>query len=513
MQPDQNAEIDDPLAYILGGEYEPMAEGDHALWMTDLITLTSVGIDIGTATSQVLFSRLELRRLGAELSSRYVVVDRETLYLSPVHLTPYTPGRERIDDQALGLMVDAAYQEAGLTAEEVDTGAVILTGEAIRRDNAHAIADLFAAQRGDFVCATAGHHFEALLAAHGSGTIALTEGKPGRLLNIDIGGGTTKLSLVEHGKVIETSALHVGGRLIAVDEPGRIKVLEPGGERLARDAGFNWKLGDQPTPAELDQVADWMAEAILKAVRDDSPPPEVAELFVTPLPSYAREYDGIVFSGGVGEYVYGKEKQSYGDMGEPLGRAIRTRTENGAFPWPTLPASECIRATVMGASQYSVQVSGSTIYTSDETQVLPQRNVQVLRPHADLSGEINPETVARAVQAHYRQFDIQEGESKVALVFEWRGDASFERVNAFVDGLLQAIPKTAADGTLPVVLVFDQDIGGIVGSLLKLERKVKNQVLSIDGVTLTDFDFIDIGNVLQPSGTVPVTIKSLVFQL
>lgn len=510
---DENAEIDDPLAYILDNGYEPMDEGDHALWMTDLLTLTSVGIDIGTATSQVLFSKLELRRLGSELSSRYVVVDRETLYLSPVHLTPYTEGREHIDDIALGKMVDDAYKEAGLTADQVDTGAVILTGEAIRRDNARAIADLFASQRGDFVCATAGHHFEALLAAHGSGTIALTEGKPLRLLNIDIGGGTTKLSLVEHGKILETSALHVGGRLIATDEQGRIKVLEPGGERLARHAGFEWKLGDQTTPSQLDQVAAWMAEAVLKAVRDDPMPPEIAELFVTPLPSYPRHYDGIVFSGGVGEYVYGKEKQSYGDMGQPLGKALRERTENGAFPWPTLPASECIRATVMGASQYSVQVSGNTIYTSDEEAVLPQRNVQVLRPHLDLDGEINPETVARAIEAHYRQFDVQEGESKVALVFEWKDVASFPRVNAFVDGLLQALPKTLADGTLPIVLVFDQDIGGIVGSLLKLERKVKNEVLSIDGVTLTDFDFIDIGNVLQPSGTVPVTIKSLIFQL
>jgi ethanolamine utilization protein EutA len=513
LHPDQNAEIDDPLAYILQGEYEPMAEGDHALWMTDLITLTSVGIDIGTATSQILFSRLELRRLGAELSSRYVVVNRETLYLSPVHLTPYTPGREHIDDQALGKMVDQAYTEAGLTAEQVDTGAVILTGEAIRRDNARAIADLFAAQRGDFVCATAGHHFEALLAAHGSGTIALTEGKPGRLLNIDIGGGTTKLSLVEHGKVLETSALHVGGRLIAVDEVGRLKVLEPGGEKLARAAGFDWKVGEQTQPDELANVASYMADAILRAVRDDPPPPEVAELFVTPLPSYPRNYDGVVFSGGVGEYVYRAETQSYGDMGQPLGAAIRSRFETGAFPWPLLGASECIRATVMGASQYSVQVSGNTIYSSDEDAVLPQRNVQVLRPHVDLSAEIDPETIARAIVGHYRQFDIQEGESKVALVFEWSGDASFERVNAFADGLFQGIPKTLTDGDLPIVLVFDQDIGGIVGSLIKLERKVKNEVLSIDGVTLTDFDFIDIGSVLQPSGTVPVTIKSLVFQM
>src|SRR5207247_4456366 len=127
------------------------------------------------------------------------------------HLTPYAGNRERIDDQALGRLVDESYAQAGLTPENVDTGAIILTGEAIRRDNARAIADLFASQRGDFVCASAGHHFEALLAAHGSGTIALTEEEPRRLLNIDIGGGTTKLAVVEHGTVQQTAALHVGG--------------------------------------------------------------------------------------------------------------------------------------------------------------------------------------------------------------------------------------------------------------------------------------------------------------
>jgi len=155
-------------------DHDEREEEEHPLSKLDIITLTSVGIDVGTATSQIIFSRLVLRRLGRELSSRFVVAERKTLYLSPVHFTPYAAGRGRIDDQALGLLVDAAYQEAGLTSQDVDTGAIILTGEAIRRDNARAIADLFATQRGNFVCASAGHNFEALLAAHGSGAVALS---------------------------------------------------------------------------------------------------------------------------------------------------------------------------------------------------------------------------------------------------------------------------------------------------------------------------------------------------
>jgi ethanolamine utilization protein EutA len=166
----------------------------------------------------------------------------------------------------------------------------------------------------------------------------------------------------------------------------------------------------------------------------------------------------------------------------------------------------------MGASQYSVQVSGNTIFTTDTEQLLPLRNLQVLRPHADLSGEIEADALAAAIHGHFTRFDLEEGESNVALVFEWQGDASFERINHFLDGLIAGIPKTIEHGR-PIVLVFDGDLAGAVGASLKEERHVTNDVLSIDGIVLRDFDFIDIGRVLEPSGTVPVTIKSLIFQM
>ncbi|HJX09432.1 MAG TPA: ethanolamine ammonia-lyase reactivating factor EutA, partial [Candidatus Binatia bacterium] len=237
-------------------------EEDHPLWKLDTITLTSVGIDIGTATSQIIFSRLVLRRLGRELSSRFVVTERKTLYLSPVHFTPYVAGRERIDDQALARLVDGAYREAGLSPAQVDTGAIILTGEAIRRDNARAIADLFAAERGNFVCASAGHNFEALLAAHGSGAVALSAERECRVLNVDIGGGTTKLAVAERGQVPNTAAFHVGGRLLATDTDGVISILEPGGQALARQVGLEWQIGDRVTTEQIEQVADHMAKAV-----------------------------------------------------------------------------------------------------------------------------------------------------------------------------------------------------------------------------------------------------------
>lgn len=489
----------------------PEYEEGHPLWKLDTITLTSVGIDVGTATSQVLFSRLVLRRMGRELSSRFVVTDRETLYLSPIRFTPYTPDRERIDDAALGRLVDAAYGEAGLTPDDVDTGAIILTGEAIRRDNARAIADLFAEQRGDFVCATAGHNFEALLAAHGSGAVACSAERGCRVLNIDIGGGTTKLALAEAGRVLGAAAFHVGGRLLATDGDGTITVLEPGGRTLARRAGLDWNVGDRAAPDDVRRLAGHMADAVLALARGGADaPPDLEPLWLTPPLDGGGQCDAVVFSGGVGEYVYGRERESYGDLGAPLGKALRQRMDDGALPGSLVAARECIRATVMGAAQHTVQVSGNTIHRSDDS-LLPRKNLQVLRPQVDLEGDIDPEAMGRTVRDHFRAFDLVEGEADATLVFAWQGPPAAARLAAFCRGLLAGLPATV-ERRRPLYLVFDHDMAGLVGTVLKQDFGIEAPVLALDGITLRDFDFIDLGRVLEPSGAVPVTIKSLVFR-
>ena len=488
----------------------PEEEEDHPLWKLDTITLTSVGIDVGTATSQILFSRLVLRRLGRELSSRFVVTERKTLYLSPIRFTPYTANRERIDDEALGRLVDDAYEEAGLTPDDVNTGAIILTGEAIRRDNARAIADLFADQRGDFVCATAGHNFEALLAAHGSGAVAFSAEQKCRVLNIDIGGGTTKLALAEGGRVLGTAAFHVGGRLMATDGDGTITVLEPGGKGLASHVGLDWNVGDRTSPADVARVADHMANVVLTLAKGDGAAPELEGLWVTSPLNGSDKCDAVVFSGGVGEYVYGNESESYGDLGAPLGKALRRRIDDGALPAGLVSARECIRATVMGAAQHTVQVSGNTIYRSDDA-LLPRKNLQVLRPPVDLEADIDPATMAQTIRNHFQAFDLVEGEAEAALVFAWQGPPAAFRIAAFCRGLLAGLSRTVA-AERPIYLVFDHDMAGLVGTILKQDFGLPGDVLTLDGVTLRDFDFIDLGRVLEPSGTVPVTIKSLVFR-
>ena len=499
--------------------------GDHdlendALWQQDHLTLVSVGIDIGSSGTQVIFSRVYMRRMAEALTSRYFVVKRETLHQSPVVLTPYQ-SETRIDERAVGDIVDQAYTAAGIHPDQIDTGAVILTGEALRRENAKGIADVLAEMGGEFVCATAGHHMESLLAAYGSGAAKASHDLGQPVLNVDIGGGTTKLALVENGRVVHTAAIHLGGRLIVVGTdhnskpdvvcpPQVITRLDPAGKQIAKNAGFDWNLGDAVTSQELDRVSDWMADALVAALTQDAPRAEVADLWLTDPLEPVEGIAGAMFSGGVAEYVYDRESRDFGDLGLRLGRALARRIQAKRLPWPLLPAGECIRATAIGASEYSVQLSGNTVYVSNPAELLPRKNLQVLQPDIALDGDVDAARVAQAIRRHFQAFDLKEGEAEVALALRWAGPPAYARIAALAQGIVEALPMTLMESK-PLFLVLDGDIAHSLGALLKEEWGVSSDVLVIDGVSLWDFDYVDLGRVRMPSYTVPVTIKSLVF--
>src|SRR3954464_9623689 len=301
--------LDDHLyGNSLEHEHEGVTDHDHdhfefdddgpldqnPIWLQDHVTLVSVGIDIGSSGTQVIFSRINLRRYGEDLTSRYYVVSRETLYQSPVALTPYS-SEERIDEAKLGAIIDDAYDIAKIHPDDIDTGVVILTGEALRRENSQAIAGVLAEQGGEFVTATAGHHMEAMLAAYGAGAARVSSDEGKRILNVDIGGGTTKLGLVEKGKVLFTAAFHVGGRLQVVDKDQKIIRLDPAGKYHARQAGFDWKVGDRARPEEMDAVAEKMADAMVDAIKTRPLPHEAAHLYLTDPIEDLGHIDGIMF--------------------------------------------------------------------------------------------------------------------------------------------------------------------------------------------------------------------------
>jgi ethanolamine utilization protein EutA len=503
---DEDSDHDHDHDYDFENDDVPLE--DNPLWRQDNVTLTTVGIDIGSAGTQVIFSRVHLRRLAEDLTSRYYVVSRETLFQSPVALTPYQ-SEERIDDQKLGEIIDDAYIAAGVHPDNIDTGVVILTGEALRRENAQGIAAVLSEAGGEFVTATAGHHMESMLAAYGSGAARVSSDEGKRILNIDIGGGTTKLGLVEKGKVIATAAVHIGGRLQVV-ENGTIVRLDPAGKHHAKRAGFNWNRGDTVELAAMQTVADVMANTLVAAIGKRPMPHDVEHLYLTdPIADFGH-IDGIMFSGGVGEYVYAREQRDFGDMGPWLGRAIRVRIEAGAFAWPVLPAGECIRATALGASEYSVQLSGNTSYISAPGTLLPRRNLQVLQPPFVCGEVIDAEKLAAAIKNHIVAFDLAGSDREIALALRWTGMPAHERLLAFAYGIKRGLADRLANKQ-PVFIMLDGDVAQTLGHILRDELEVHSELLVIDGVVLWDFDYIDLGRIRMPSYTVPVTIKSLVF--
>lgn len=463
-----------------------------------------MGVDIGSSTSQLVFSRLVLERLD----DRYVVCERSVVHESEVLLTPYLDDTS-IDAKALGEFIDRQYALAKLEPKQIDTGALILTGVAVRRSNARKIGELFAEQAGKFVSVSAGDVLEATLAAYGSGAVARSIREQARVMNVDVGGGTTKIALCEGGEVVETTALDVGARSVALDGGGRVTRIEEASRRFAAEVGLVLAIGNKPPADVLERMVERMADRLVEVLKKGPElSAETAVLLRLRALRHAPPPDVLTFSGGVSEYLYGRESADFGDLGPALGRAILERVKEWG-PRIEKP-DQGIRATVVGASQYTIQVSGSTIFVRPEG-TLPLRNVPVVKPQLPLAGEaLDVDAVGDAVRAALRRLDLHEGEQAVALCYRFQGSATFGRLDGFCKGVASGLRKVL-DRNLPLVLVGDGDVGGLIGIHCLEQLKLSNPIVSIDGITLQEFDFIDIGALLDSSGAVPVVIKSLVF--
>src|SRR5712692_7334247 len=286
----------------------------RSLETEDEIRLTSVGVDIGSSTSHLVFSRLVLERLH----NRYIVSERKVIHESEVLLTPFIENAAddtTIDAEALGAFIDSQYELAGVDPKAIDTGALILTGVAVRRSNARAIGELFAAQAGKFVSVSAGDALEATLAAFGSGACARSIRESARVMNVDIGGGTSKIALCEAGDVLEMTAADIGARIVSFDSEGRVERIEEAGRRFASEVGLLLEIGAEPDAtllhAMVERMADYLFEVMSRPVlRAESN----ALLRLDPLRN-ERKPEAISFSGGVSEYIYGRESEAFGDLG------------------------------------------------------------------------------------------------------------------------------------------------------------------------------------------------------
>ncbi len=482
--------------------HEHQAHGDHGHDHEGAVGphthLTSVGIDIGSSTSHLMFSRL-LIGYPSVLQRKPIVLERDVIARSPILLTPFS-GDWNIEAGPLKELVDATFNQAGLSREAIDTGAVIITGEAARRDNAQKIAELFSDETGRFVCATAGPTLETIMAAHGSGAVLKSREQGLTLLNIDVGGGTTKVSIIDSGRIRATTALNVGARLVAHDNNDSVVRRENGGRRFLRDLGYDLDFGAKLSDDLRERMAKRMAQVLFDAVMMSAEP--WADFHVTAPLGELPPIDGILFSGGVSEYIYGREAARFADLGPYLGRAIRNEAEKRGFN--ILEAGEGIRATVIGASQYTVQLSGETIFIP-QSMALPVRNLRVFVASVDWQAPVAERTAA-AVRKLLVERDEEVRGAPFVLAFctpPFSGYGSVLEMARGIDQALQSLPVEDR----PVALVFVQNIGQVVGGMLS----AKWNMPCIDEVSLSELDFIDVGEVVQGEGFVPVVIKSLAF--
>ena len=471
----------------------------------EMFSLKSVGIDIGSSTSHLIFSHITLRREGASLSGKFKVTNREVLYRSPIMLTPYVSAT-KIDTDKVNAFIQDAYREAGLTPEDVDTGAVIITGEALKKENAQPIVKNFAKYSGKFICAAAGHNHEALLAAYGCGAVDLSKAESKNVLNVDMGGGTTKFSLVENGVVTQTASINIGARLIAFDEQNKMTRIEAAGRRMMKELGYDVKLGEEITDKMKEDFGSYMAKILFETIEEGPNSPMASSLMVTPpFANYQglKQVNHIVFSGGVSEHVYDRDPQSYGDIGPVLGKSVREHLKR--LPKDILREPiEGIRATVIGAGEYTIQASGNTSYVSN-IHALPVHGLKVIQAVIRDGVEVSD-----ALRLSLRKFDLEKFTAGLALSLTVDGVPDYQSVKRLAEGV-NTILKEAADANCPLYLTLDLDIAKSLGGMLKDEFKVARDIIAVDGIEVGDLDYIDIGECLGITEVIPVTVKSLMF--
>lgn len=479
--------------------------------MADKTAILSVGIDVGTSTTQVVFSKLQMDNAGGYFSvPRVAIVDKEVVYKSEVYMTPLKTD-VLIDTEALRDIVAAEFRKAGYRPEDTDSGAVIITGESARKENSDAVLKSLSDFAGDFVVSAAGPDMESLIAGKGSGAWQYSMDHHCRVANLDIGGGTTNVVLFEDGENLARGCLDIGGRLICMNPQGIITKVSPAAAVMAQAAGVSVSVGDRCDELKLTAVTRQMAaalnaylgvgtkdiDAILRQIKtpgsSDFPVPEKVQ--------------AVFFSGGVADLIYHESADTwaYGDIGVLLGRAIR---ESRLFTdFQKMEPGETIRATVVGAGTYTTTISGSTITYSDD--IFPLKNIPVIKLDEELqeacfAGETEP--VIRRIQWALGQNDAEH----FILAMPGKRDPGYTEMKRAAASIRQIMDRVQPPGE-PILLVIESDIAKAMGQMIRQQPDLKRQVVAIDSIHVEDGEYVDMGKPMMNGMVIPVVVKTLIF--
>lgn len=470
----------------------------------------SVGIDIGTSTTQVIFSEIVIENIASVASiPRVRVIDKRLVYAGAIHLTPLCSPVE-IDAFRIGELVRKEYHRAGYVPEDVQTGAVIITGETARKTNASAVLSSLAGLAGDFVVAVAGPALEGIIAGKGAGAHLKSKEKGAVVANVDIGGGTTNIAVFDNGEPVATSCLDIGGRLVTFsDHRGTVTSISRELRAFADSRGIVVREGQRLAVDQIRALADGMAE-VLDQILGVAPVTVDQKLLITDHGlELGSSIDYLSFSGGVADCMAVADSVDtpflYGDLGFFLAEAMKQSKAVATIP--QLRAQETIRATVVGAGTHTTEISGSTIHFAEE--VLPLQNLPVVR----VTKEEEQAPFHRwpaCITQKMAWLMAEDGVQVPALAFTGQSVYSFDEIQklttAILTGIEEKLPKEA-----PLVVVVEEDFGKALGQALRMRLGERRRVVCIDGIRVDNGDYIDIGKGLARGKVVPVVVKTLVF--
>ena len=466
--------------------------------------LLSVGIDVGTSTTQVIFSALRVENTAGLASAPSVnITEKRVTYRGDSHETPLLDAT-KINANELRALVESEYRRAGVRPGDVDTGAVIITGESARKENAAAVLQALSGFAGEFVVSTAGPDLEARMAGQGSGAQAQSKKRRRRVANLDIGGGTSNIAIFDCGEMVAVGCYDIGGRQLRFTPEGRITYISESAARIAGAIGLNLRIGDTPALHDLRNLARTMA----KLLEDSITPGGMSALLESVRTAGSsnlkpdRPADFVSYSGGVADCVYktGYERFAFGDFGVLLGEAVRAGAD--FVPGRVLEPAETIRATVIGAGLHSVRLSGSTVRCGDGN-LFPLKNLPVFCPVKEILD--NPTALAEQFAWFLRQNDA----SNAVLFLEGDPSPGYAALKRLAEGLAQALDAALPSGE-PILVLAYHDIGKALGQLMAPHAPGR-AVISLDGLRAGPNDFLDFGKPVMGGLAVPVVIKTLIF--